>query len=125
MAKVTSDMSMSLDGFIAGPNDSVELPLGEGGERLHEWVYDLASWRERHGLAGGKTGRDAEVLDESFKTTGAVVMDRRMFNLGERYWGDNPPFHMPVFVVTHDAREKVVKEGGTTFTFVTGTVSRR
>ena len=119
MGKVTSDMSMSLDGFIAGPNDGVERPLGDGGERLHEWVYGLASWRERHGLAGGKTDRDAEVIDESFKTTGAVVLGRRMFNLGEGPWGDNPPFHVPVFVVTHNAREKVVKEGGTTFTFVT------
>lgn len=119
MGKVTSDMSMSLDGFITGPNDSVEKPLGEGGERLHEWVYGLASWRERHGLAGGKADRDAEVIDESFKTTGAVVMGRRMFDVGEGPWGNNPPFHMPVFVVTHRARAKLIKEGGTTFTFVT------
>jgi dihydrofolate reductase len=108
MSKVTSDMSMSLDGFIAGPNDSVERPLGDGGDRLHQWVYGLESWRKLHGLAGGTTNRDAEVLDESFKNTGTVVMGRRMFNFGERYWGDNPPFHMPVF-----------KEGGTTFTFAT------
>lgn len=69
MGKVTLDMSMSLDGFITGPNDEVERPLGEGGERLHEWVYDLVSWRERHGLAGGKTNSDAEVLDEAFSNT--------------------------------------------------------
>jgi len=119
MTKVMSDMSMSLDGFIAGPNDTVERPLGDGGERLHKWVSDLASWRERHGLAGGKTNRDAEVLDEAFKNSGAVVMGKRMFDLGERPWGDNPPFHMPVFVVTHETKEKLVKEGGTTFTFVT------
>ena len=118
MSKVISDMSMSLDGFIAGPNDSVERPLGDGGERLHEWMYDLASWRERHGLEGGKTDADAEILDESFKNTGAVVVGRRMFDVTNG-WGDNPPFHMPVFVVTHDAREELVKEGGTTFTFVT------
>jgi dihydrofolate reductase len=118
MGKVTVDMSMSLDGFIAGPNDSVERPLGEGGERLHEWVYDLASWRERHGLTGGKTDTDAEVLDESLKNTGAAVVGKRMFDFANG-WGDNPPFHMPVFVLTHDAREKLVKEGGTTFTFVT------
>jgi dihydrofolate reductase len=118
MGKVTVDMSMSLDGFIAGPNDSVERPLGEGGERLHEWVYDLASWRERHGLTGGKTDSDAEVLDESLKNTGAVVVGKRMFDVANG-WGDNPPFHVPVFVLTHDAREKLVKEGGTTFTFVT------
>jgi dihydrofolate reductase len=119
MGKVVTGLSMSLDGFIAGPNDSVERPLGEGGERLHQWMYDLASWRERHGLTGGNTDTDAEVLEESFKNTGAVVVGRRMFDLANG-WGDNPPFHMPVFVITHDAKEKVVKEGGTTFTFVTG-----
>jgi dihydrofolate reductase len=119
VGKVVSDMSMSLDGCIAGSNDDLDRPLGDGGDRLHEWIYCLASWRERHGLAGGETNRDAEVLEESFKNTGAVVMGRRMFNLGERYWGDDPPFHIPVFLVTHEAREKLVKEGGTTFTFVT------
>ncbi len=70
MGKVTSDMSMSLDGFIAGPNDDLERPLGDGGDRLHQWVYGLASWRELHSLAGGKTNRDAEVLDESFQDDG-------------------------------------------------------
>jgi dihydrofolate reductase len=112
-------MSMSLDGFIAGPNDSPENGLGDGGERLHEWLYDLASWRERHGLEGGEANRDAEILDEAFKTTGAIVMGRRMFDLAEQAWGDSPPFHMPVFVVTHRPREKAVKQGGTTFIFVT------
>ena len=114
---------MSLHGFIAGPNDSVERPLGEGGEQLHEWIYDLASWRERHGLEGGKTDTDAEVLDESFKDTAAVVVGRRMFDVANG-WGDNPPFHMPVFVITHNASEKLVKEGGTTFTFVTDGIER-
>ena len=71
MGKVISDMSMSLDGFIAGPNDSVELGLGEGGERLHQRLYDLSTWRERHGVTGGETGTDAQVLEESFKNTGA------------------------------------------------------
>ncbi|HEV8453444.1 MAG TPA: dihydrofolate reductase family protein [Gemmatimonadales bacterium] len=65
MPKVVCDMSVSLDGFITGPNDSVEQPLGESGERLHEWVYGLASWRERHGMAGGKSGEDSEILDVS------------------------------------------------------------
>jgi dihydrofolate reductase len=119
MGKVTSDMSVSLDGFITGPNDDVKLPLGDGGERLHQWVYDLASWRESHGLAGGQTNRDSEILAESFKQSGSFVMGRRMFNLGERYWGIDPPFHGPVFVVTHELRTKLTKEGGTTFTFVT------
>jgi dihydrofolate reductase len=119
MGKVAVDISMSLDGFIAGPNAGIEFPLGQGGERLHQWVYGLESWRERHGLAGGQSNRDAEILEEAFKNTGAVVMGRRMFDTGEEPWGDNPPFHMPVFVVTHHAREKLIKEGGTTFTFVT------
>jgi dihydrofolate reductase len=119
MAKVTSEMSMSLDGFIAGPNDDIETPLGEGGDRLHHWTYELASWRELHRLPGGKANRDSEVLEESFKNTGAVVMGSRMFSFGEGYWGRNPPFHNPVFIVTHNAREMVTREGGTTYTFVT------
>jgi dihydrofolate reductase len=119
MARVAADMSTSLDGFIAGPDDGVEKGLGEGGERLHQWVYDLASFRERHGRDGGKTGRDDEVLKEAFETTGAFLMGRRMFDIGEKPWGDDPPFHGPVFVVTHRAREELVKEGGTSFTFVT------
>jgi dihydrofolate reductase len=119
MGKVTSDMSISLDGFVAGPNDGPGNGLGDGGDRLHQWMYDLASWREPHGLAGGETNRDAEVLDEAFKNTGAFVMGRRMFDLAEGPWGDNPPFHGPVYVLTHRARERLTKEGGTTFTFVT------
>jgi len=119
MSKVTSDMSMSLDGYIAGPNDNIENPLGEGGDRLHQWVYGLASWREPHGLSGGEKNQDADVIDEAFKFTGAVVMGRRMFDGGEEPWGDNPPFHTPVFVVTHRAREPLAKEGGTMFTFIT------
>jgi dihydrofolate reductase len=112
MGKVTVDISMSLDGFIAGPNDGPELGLGERGEQLHEWVFGLTSWRERHGLPGGTTDRDAEILDEAFRDTGAIVLGRRMFD-NAKGWGDDPPFHMPVFVLTHDAREKLTKEGGT------------
>jgi dihydrofolate reductase len=118
MGKVISDISVSLDGFIAGPNDGAENPLGDGGERLHEWVFDLASWRERHGLAGGQTNRDSEVVDESIRNTGAVVLGRRMFD-NAKGWGDDPPFHVPVFVLTHEARDFLVKQGGTTFTFIT------
>ena len=110
MGKVTVNMSMSLDGFIAGPNDDVD--------KLHQWLYDLASWREPHGMAGGKTDINAQVVDEAFKNTGAVLMGRRMFDLAEAPWGANPPFHVPVFVLTHRARERLVKEGGTTFTFI-------
>lgn len=110
---------MSLDGFVAGPNDGPERPLGDGGERLHQWVYDLKSWRERHGLSGGEANRDAEVLDEAFRDVGAFVLGRRMFDNAQG-WGDNPPFHTPVFVLTHEAREEIAKEGGTTFIFGTG-----
>jgi dihydrofolate reductase len=130
MARLTLDISMSLDGFVAGPNQSLEQPLGEGGERLHEWVIRLASWRERHGLSGGESNADGEVVEESLRATGAVVMGRRMFSGGagpweddpraDGWWGDDPPFHVPVFVLTHHARETVTKQGGTSFSFVTG-----
>lgn len=128
MTNVTADVSVSLDGFIAGPNDSPENPLGDGGERLHQWVYELASWRESHGLEGGETNQDDEILEESTENVGAVVIGRRMFSNEdgpwgddpfEGHWGDTPPFHVPVFVLTHHAREPLVMDGGTTFTFVT------
>jgi dihydrofolate reductase len=122
MAKVTCDMSMSLDGYIAGPRDDIKQPLGECGERLHEWVYTLESWRRLHGLKGGEINSDSELLEESIKSTGAVVMGRRMFSLGERYWGHNPPFHNPVFILTHESRSSLMKEGGTTYTFFTGKI---
>ena len=118
MGKVVLDITMSLDGFVAGPNDGPELGLGEGGERLHEWVFRLASWREPHGLAGGEVNSSSEVLDESLRSAGAVVLGKRMFD-NAHGWGDAPPFHKPVFVLTHTAREPLAKEGGTTFTFVT------
>jgi dihydrofolate reductase len=117
MAKVFFDITTSLDGFIAGPNDGPEHPLGEGGEKLHEWVYGLASWRGPHGLEGGETGRDSDVLDESVARTGAVILGRRMFDLAKG-WGEKPPFHVPVYVLTHEAKEPLEKKGGTTFTFV-------
>lgn len=118
---------LKLDIF-AGPNQSLDHPLGEGGQQLHEWAFALASWRERHGLEGGERNADAEVVDESLGNQGAVVMGRRMFGGGEGpwgdepwegWWGDDPPFHVPVFVLTHHAREPLAKQGGTTFTFVT------
>jgi dihydrofolate reductase len=129
MGKLTLEITMSLDGYIAGPNQTLEQPLGEGGERLHEWMFGLASFRERHGLEGGTTNPDSEVLEESIANTGAVLMGRRMFSGGEGpwnddpnadgWWGDDPPFHVPVFVLTHHARATVTKQGGTSFTFVT------
>ncbi len=129
MAGVRCDISMSLDGFVAGPNPSLEKPLGEGGDLLHEWAFAAASWRESHGLSGGEANADSEVLEESVRTTGAVVMGRRMFSGGEGpwgpdprargWWGEDPPFHVPVFVLTHHDRETLVMEGGTSFEFVT------
>jgi dihydrofolate reductase len=130
MTRVMVDISMSLDGFVAGPNQTLEHPLGEGGEQLHEWVFGLASWREAHGLEGGTADADSEVVQETLDRTGATVMGRRMFSGGagpwqddpnaDGWWGDEPPFRTPVFVLTHHARETVTKAGGTTFTFVTG-----
>ncbi len=119
MGIVTAHMSMSLDGYVAGPNAGVGNPLGDGGVRIQQWMFDLASFREIQGLSGGQTNKDDEELRQRFAPTGAVVMGRRMFDEGEGPWGDNPPYHMPVFVVTHQARDTLIKEGGTTFTFVT------
>jgi len=130
MSKVFTDISISLDGFVAGPNPSLEKPLGESGEKLHEWVFRLASFRERHGMDGGVRDEDDELLATSVAATGAVVMGRKMFSGGEGsweddpnadgWWGDDPPFHVPVFVLTHHARETLHKDGGTSFNFVTG-----
>jgi dihydrofolate reductase len=129
MGKLFFDISMSLDGFVAGPNQTLEQPLGEGGEELHEWVVRLARWREAHGLDGGDTGMDDDVMKETIDRAGAFVMGRRMFSSGsgsweddpkaDGWWGDDPPFRAPVFILTHHAREPVEKQQGTTFTFVT------
>jgi dihydrofolate reductase len=129
MSRFFLDISMSLDGFVAGPNATLEEPLGKDGERLHDWVLRLASWRSQHGLEGGETGPDDELARERWARVGAVVMGRKMFSGGDgpwesdpnadAWWGDDPPFHVPVFVLTHHEREPVLKEGGTTFTFVT------
>ena len=83
MAKLTLDISMSLDGFVAGPNQTLDEPLGKGGEQLHEWAFAARSWRESHGLSGGETNADSEVIDEHLRNTGATVMGRRMFSGGE------------------------------------------
>jgi dihydrofolate reductase len=129
MAKFFLDISMSLDGFVAGPDITLEEPLGKGGEHLHDWVLRLASWRSQHGLEGGETGPDDELARERWARIGAHIMGRKMFSGGsgpwendpnaDAWWGDNPPFHAQVFVLTHHEREPEVKEGGTTFTFVT------
>ena len=129
MPQLYCDISMSLDGYIAGPKADLEQPLGEGGERLHEWAFRLKSFRERHSMPGGESAPDDAVVTEWLDRSGAVVMARRMFSGGagpweddpnaDAWWGDDPPFQVPVFVLTHHPRETVVKEGGTCYTFVT------
>ncbi len=118
---------MSLDGFVAGPSQSEKNPLGEGGEQLHEWAFDLEAWRKPHGREGGEVNASSQVVEESLENIGAHLMGRNMFGGGpgpwgddpwQGWWGDDPPFHNPVFVVTHHAREPLEK-GDTTFTFVT------
>jgi dihydrofolate reductase len=119
---------MSLDGFVAGPNQSLEHPLGEGGMQLHEWAFALAAWRNAHGMEGGEVNASTAVVEQALENIGANVMGRNMFGGGEGpwenkdwdgWWGDDPPYHTPVFIVTHHAREPVTMKGGTTFNFVT------
>jgi dihydrofolate reductase len=128
MARLRLQISMSVDGFIAGPSPSEEQPLGVGGMQLHEWVVKLAAWREPHGYEGGEVNASSEIFESLTANVGATVMGRNMFGGGpgpwgedpwEGWWGDEPPFHTPVFVLTHHAREPLEKEGGTTFHFVT------
>jgi len=128
MGKVTVDISISLDGFVAGPNPSLEQPLGEGGEQLHEWVVGLEAWRKQHGLEGGETTASSELVQESLAGTGAYLMGRKMFSNGVGPWEDDPnaggwwgedlPFVGPVFVLTHHPREPLESKGKT-MTFVT------
>jgi len=116
---VSADLAISVDGCIAGTDVSIDNPGGDGAEPLFAWIHNLASWRERQGMTGGEDNRDSELMREWFDATGAVVMGRMMYDTGEEFWGDNPPFRTPVFVLTHRPRPALVKEGGTTFTFVT------
>jgi dihydrofolate reductase len=120
---------MTLDGYVAGPNQSVENPLGEGAERLHDWLLKLKTFRAIHGdTSGGETGTNDAVLREAFENVGATIMGRNMFGGGpgpwekplwKGWWGDSPPFHHAVFVLTHYTREPLPMQGGTTFFFVT------
>jgi dihydrofolate reductase len=130
MTLVTAQMSISLDGFYAGPrhpdNDPgawLDGPEAPGFFRVTRWVTEAMAWRERLGYAGGAQSTDSEIIDEYFASSGAYVMGRRMFDAGEGPWGDTPPFRAPVFVVTHRSRENLVKQGGTSFTFVTDGVA--
>jgi len=129
MGVVRFQQAVSLDGYSAGPDQSVENPLGVGGMQLHEWVFDLEAWRRSQGLEGGVVNASTPVVEEAQSNVGAGVMGRNMFGGGpgpwrqdppwNGWWGDDPPFHAPVFVLTHHAREPLEMAGGTTFVFVT------
>jgi len=110
MGKVTADMSISLDGFVTGPNPRPGFPSGEGGEILHDWMFPPS---------GSPTEQEREMRAEWFNRMGALLMGKKSFTVGEEPWGEDPPFHVPVFVLTHEAREKLPKQGGTTYIFVT------
>jgi dihydrofolate reductase len=129
VSKLRLRISISLDGFVAGPEQSVNNPLGLGGMRLHEWVFPLRAWRAPHGQEGGEVNASSAVLDEEMANIGATVMGRNMFGghpggwsadkPWNGWWGEDPPFHHPVFVLTHHARPTLPMQGGTSFTFVT------
>ncbi|GAA2053533.1 dihydrofolate reductase family protein [Catenulispora yoronensis] len=145
MGRVIADISMSLDGFVAGPDDGPgDLPIGRGGERLHRWMFELASWRAQVGKDGGgdrdgggqnsggedgggqdsasagavQNGVASDLMEEYFRRSGAILIGRRMFDHGEPVWGDEPPFRVPVFVLTHRPRAAEAKRGGTSWNFV-------
>lgn len=129
MSKLKFEISISLDGFVAGPNQSPENPLGVGGEGLHEWVVRLEAWRRPHGREGGEVNASTPVMEEALENIGATIMGRNMFGGGpgpwdeaepwDGWWGEEPPFHTPVFVLTHHPRPPLQKQGGTSFHFVT------
>ena len=129
MSRLRLKISMSLDGFVAGPSQSVDNPLGIGGMRLHEWVFPLRVWRAMQGLEGGEANESTRVVEDSLANIGATVMGRNMFGghpgpwdakkPWNGWWGADPPFHHPVSVLTQHARAPLEMEGGTSFTFVT------
>jgi dihydrofolate reductase len=133
MTKVTAQMSVSLDGYYAGPRGTadphdmaafLEGLEGPGFFRVTRWVIGAMAWRDRLGYAGGERSVNSEIIEETFAAAGAYVMGRRMFDGGEIPWGEVPPFRAPVFVVTHREREIVRRQGGTSFTFVTDGIER-
>lgn len=129
MSRLRFKITMSLDGYVAGPNQSVENPLGVGGERLHEWVIATEAWRSMHGLEGGEVNDSSRLVEEGMVGIASTIMGRNMFGghpgpwnpktPWNGWWGKNPPFHHDVFVLTHHEREPLALEGGTTFHFVT------
>ncbi|MEY4577180.1 MAG: hypothetical protein RL701_1883 [Pseudomonadota bacterium] len=133
MSKLRFKITLSLDGYIAGPDQSVENPLGIGGSRLHEWAFALAAFRKQLGMQGGEVNASTGVLEESVANIGATIMGRNMFGghapgqssvwradqPWDGWWGKNPPFHHAVFVLTHHPRKTLELEGGTRFVFVT------
>jgi dihydrofolate reductase len=124
MTKVTAQMSVSLDGCYAGPLHSgdgnwMESAESAGFFRITRWVIDAMAWRERQGFAGGEQNTNSDIAAETFEAAGAYVMGRRMADGGEVPWGDDPPFRAPVFVVTHRPRKTLMRQGGTSFTYVT------
>ncbi|HEY2849465.1 MAG TPA: dihydrofolate reductase family protein [Gemmatimonadaceae bacterium] len=129
MSKLRLRISMSFDGYTSGPNQSLKDPLGVGGERLHEWVVALRAWRAAHGKTGGEDNESSRVFEAEMKNIGATIMGRNMFG-GQPggwdvakpwrgWWGEKPPFHHPVFVLTHHERAPLTMDGDTTFHFVT------
>jgi dihydrofolate reductase len=129
MARLRLRLSMSLDGFIAGPSQDLQNPLGIGGQQVHHWVFSLKAFREQHGMEGGEVNESTPIVANQFENVGATVMGRNMFGPirgpwesaapWNGWWGEDPPYHHPVFVLTHHARSPLTMQGGTTFHFVT------
>jgi dihydrofolate reductase len=134
MTRLRCHISISADGFVAGPNQSEEEPLGEGGERLHDWIVSLAAWRELYDKAGGEVNASSRIVQDTLANVGAGIMGRNMFGpvtggdwgdgQWQGWWGDDPPYHNDVFVLTHHPREPVEMQGGTTYHFVTDGIER-
>src|SRR5262245_3647560 len=128
MSKLRFQMNMTLDGFTAGINQRLDKPFGDGTDHMNDWLFRLSSFRQLFGQEGGETGPSDDVMRETRANLGATIMGRHMFGGGpgdwpdpawNGWWGDNPPFHTPVYVLTHHPREPLVMQGGTTFYFVT------
>jgi len=128
MGRVTFQVAVSVDGYMAGPNQTLEEPLGVGGENLHDWMVELEVWRRMQGMDGGIVNASTPVVEEAIANVGAYIMGRNMFGGGpgpwkddppwRGWWGDDPPYHTPVFVLTHHQREPLEMDGGTTFFFL-------